>query len=99
MKARLVFHEKRLVWSTSLNSAGVVELKVWEVPRSEKYPAGRKLSLFLVAQGGVLVGVDNHKPKGPHLHVGKEERPFHYTDDNQLLNDFWALVRKAGFEP
>ncbi|HXQ22033.1 MAG TPA: DUF6516 family protein, partial [Candidatus Acidoferrales bacterium] len=86
-------------WSTSLNSAGVVELKVWEVPRSEKYPAGRKFSLFPVAQGGVLVGVDNHKPKGPHLHVGKEERPFHYTDDNQLLNDFWALVRKAGFEP
>ena len=47
----------------------------------------------------MLVGVDNHKPKGPHLHLGKEERPFPYTDDDQLLKDFWELVRKAGFEP
>jgi hypothetical protein len=99
MKARPVFHEKRLVWSPSLNSAGVVELKVWEVPRSEKYTAGRKFSLFLVVQGEVLVGVDNHRPKGPHLHLGKKERPFRYTDDDQLLKDFWELVRKAGFEP
>ena len=99
MKARLVFHEKRLVWSPSLNSAGVVELKVWEVPRSQKYPVGRKFSLFLVTQGEVLVGVDNHKPKGPHLHLGPAEFPFHYTDDEQLLKDFWDLVRKAGFEP
>ena len=99
MKARLVFHEKRLVWSSSLNSAGVVELKVWEVPKSVKYPAGRKFSLFLVARGEVLAGVDNHKPKWAHMHLGKEERPFHYTDDDQLLQDFWELVRKVGFEP
>jgi hypothetical protein len=99
MKARLVFHEKRLVWSSELNSAAVVELKVWEVPRSEEYPAGRKFSLFLIARGEVLVGVDNHKPKGPHLHLGGEERAFHYTNDDQLLQDFWELVRKAGFEP
>jgi len=48
---------------------------------SEKYPAGRKFSLFLVAQGEVLVGLDNHKPKGPHLHLGKDERRFHDADD------------------
>jgi len=42
MKARLIFHEKRLVWSPSRNVGGV--------------------------------------------------------DDEQLLKEFWALVRKAGFE-
>ena len=68
-------------------------------PRSEQYPVGRKFSLFLVAQGEVLVGIDNHKPKGPHVHLGNEERPFPYTDDDHLLKDFWELVRKAGFEP
>jgi hypothetical protein len=98
MKARLVFHEKRLVWSSKLNSAGILELKVWDVPKSEEYPAGRKFSLFLVAHGEVIVGVDNHKPKGPHLHLGEEERPFHYVDEDQLLKDFWELVRKAAFE-
>jgi len=76
-----------------------VELKVWEVPRSAEYPVGRKFSLFLVAQGKVLIGVDNHKPKGPHLHLGAEQRPFHYMDEGQLLKAFWKLVRKAGFEP
>ena len=65
MKARLAFHEKRLVWSSLLDSAGIVELKVWEIPRSEQYPAGRKFSLFLVAQGEVLIGIDNHHPKEP----------------------------------
>jgi hypothetical protein len=99
MTARLVFHEKRLVWSSKLNSAGIVELKVWEVPKSEEYPAGRKFSLFLVAKGAVLVGIDNHRPKGPHLHLGKDEQPFRYADDDQLLKEFWELVRKAGFEP
>ena len=99
MKARLVFHEKRLVWSPSRDAAGVVELKVWELPRSERYPSGRKFSLFLTFQGQVLVGLDNHPPKGPHLHVENEERAFGYTDEEQLLNDFWDLVRKAGFEP
>jgi hypothetical protein len=99
MKARLVFHEQRLVWTSSRNAAGVVELKVWDIPRSEKYPQGRRFSLFLVARGEVLVGIDNHNPKGPHLHLGQEEFQFHYTDDEQLLADFWELVRKAGFEP
>ena len=99
MKARLVFHEKRLVWSASRRAAGVAELKVWEIPRSETYPDGRKFSLFLVAQGEVLVGIDNHRLKGPHVHRGPEEVPFPYTDDEQLLNEFWRLVRKAGFEP
>jgi hypothetical protein len=53
----------------------------------------------LVFQGQVLVGIDNHQPKGPHLHLDQEEIPFRYTDDEQLLKDFWDLVRKAGFEP
>ena len=99
MRARLIFREKRLVWSPSRNVAGVVELKVWDLPRSKGYPGGRKFSLYLVSQGEVCVGIDNHEPKGPHLHLGHEEFPFDYRDDEQLLSDFWDLVRKAGFEP
>ncbi len=72
---------------------------MWDIPTSDTYPEGRKFSLFLIAQGEVLVGIDNHKPKGPHVHRGDEERPFHYTNDEQLLQEFWKLVRKAGFEP
>lgn len=79
--------------------AAVAELKIWSVPRSKDYPHGRKFSLFLVSGGQVVVGVDNHKPKGPHLHLGDRELPYLYRDDVALLADFWDLARKAGFEP
>lgn len=55
--------------------AAVVEIKIWDVPKSKDYPSGRKFSLFLVAEGEVVVGFDNHKPKGPHLHLGNRELP------------------------
>jgi hypothetical protein len=49
--------------------------------------------------GEVVIGIDNHKPKGPHLHLGNKELPYTYQDEEILLIDFWDLVRKAGFEP
>lgn len=76
----------------------VAELKLWSVPRSKDYPEGRKFSLFLVANGEVLVGIDNHKPKGPHLHLGEQEVPYLFRGEEELLSDFWDLARKAGFE-
>jgi hypothetical protein len=99
MKARLVFHEKRLLWAPATAMAGLAELRVWEVPKSSDYPSGRKFSLFLITEGTVLLGIDNHRPKGPHLHLGDRQVPFRYESDDQLLRDFWELVRKAGFEP
>ncbi len=98
MKARLVFHEKRLLLSEA-GAVGIAEIKVWEVPRSAHYLNGRKFSLFFVVGGEVVVGIDNHKPKGPHLHIGGQELPFRHESDEQLLDDFWMLIRKAGFEP
>ena len=95
MKATLVLHEKRLVASAT----AIAELKVWQVPRSRDYPTARKFSLFFIVDGEVVVGIDNHKPKGPHLHVGGREEPYVFTTVEQLLDDFWALVRKAGFTP
>ena len=97
MKATLLFHEKRIVENVKTGELAVVELKIWQL--AIHYPEGRKFSLFLVASGTVLIGIDNHKPKGPHLHLGKEEVPYVYVDDNVLLADFWDMTRKAGFKP
>jgi hypothetical protein len=71
---------------------------VWEVPRSSDYPRGRKFSLFLVVDGNVVIGIDNHKPKGPHLHRHGQEQPIVVADEERLLGDFWELVKKEGFE-
>lgn len=98
MKATILFHEKRLLRNPRTGDAAVAELKVWSVPHSRDYSQGRKFSLFLVAGGDVVLGIDNHKPKGPHLHLGNRELPYLYRDDASLLRDFWDLARKAGFE-
>ncbi len=99
MKAILLFHEKRILANEKTGDLAIAELKIWRIPRSQHYPVGRKFSLFLVAGGTILVGVDNHKPKGPHLHLGAEEVPYGYSTDEQLIADFWDMARKAGFKP
>lgn len=98
MKAKLVFQEKRFVHHTASGAAGIVEIRVLEVPKSKDYPHGRKFSLFLTVNGEIIVGIDNHKPKGPHLHLGDQELPYLYRTNSKLIADFWDFVRKAGFE-
>jgi hypothetical protein len=99
MRARLVLREKRVVWSSSTGKVGIAEIKVWQVPHSAHYPEARKFSLFFTVDGNVLVGIDNHKPKGPHLHYRGGERSLTVTDEGKLLAMFWDLVRQEGFEP
>ena len=99
MKAEPIFTEKRMLHNPVTGEAAIAELKIWNVPRSKDYPEGRKFSLFLVSGGEVVVGIDNHKPKGPHLHLGNRELYYLYRDQDSLLADFWDLARKAGFEP
>ncbi len=47
-------------------------------------------SLFFVffKQGQVIVGYDNHYPKGPHKHIHGIEYPYEFTDIHKLLDDF-----------
>jgi hypothetical protein len=99
MKAIKIFHEKRMMLNQKSGEAAVAELKVWSVPGSKDFPEGRKFSLFLVARGQVIVGMDNHKPKGPHIHLGEHELPYSFRGEKELLMDFWDLTKKAGFEP
>lgn len=98
MKATLLFYEKRILEHENSGELGIAELRIWRVPKTQ-YPTGRKFSLFLVVGGKVLIGIDNHRPKGPHLHLGEEEVPYTYFSVDQLLEDFWDMVRKAGFKP
>ena len=99
MKAELLFHEKRILYNKTTDQMAVAELRIWKIPQSKAYSKGIKFSLFLVAEGEVLVGIDNHKPKGPHLHLSNREIPYNYVDEENLLKDFWDLARKAGYEP
>ncbi len=98
MKATPVLKEKRMLVNSTTDKIAIAELKIWEIPKTKDYPQGIKYSLFLVCDGVVILGFDNHKPKGPHLHLGDQELNYPFKNEKALLNDFWDLVRKAGFE-
>ena len=68
----------------------IVEMKIWEIPKSERYPAGYKYSLYGVYGGRVLVGYDNHHPKGDHRHIGEIESDYEFANLEKLKNDFRA---------
>jgi len=36
--------------------------------------------------------MDNHHPKGPHIHVNNEELPYEYIGLDRLVNDFRQLI-------
>lgn len=38
--------------------------------------------------------MDNHHPKGPHIHVNEKEFDYIYIDDETLIEDFQKWVLK-----
>jgi hypothetical protein len=97
--ATLLYHSKIQVIHGSSEEVAIAELKVWEIQATSYYPEGRKFSVFLVwkESGEVIIGFDNHKPKGPHLHRQGREESYEFKDVNQLIEDFWSLARMEGF--
>jgi hypothetical protein len=85
-----------------LHNAVIVEMKIWEVPKDERFPQGYKYSLFAVMNGQVLVGYDNHHPKGHHRHIEDKELPYPFNTLESLKSDFKAdlvvQLKKAGSE-
>tara|TARA_Y100000590_G_scaffold112202_1_gene127980 strand:- start:1689 stop:1985 length:297 start_codon:yes stop_codon:yes gene_type:complete len=84
-KASLVLHDKVL-----LKGNVIVETKIWEISDKKRYPDGLKYSLFAIFQGEVLVGYDNHHPKGHHRHIDGQEFKYKFSTLEKLKNDFKA---------
>jgi hypothetical protein len=75
----------------------LVELVLWQVPRSAAYPDGRRYRLAFVPAGAEAPGIlcDNHHPKGYHRHCGRAEDAYPLTTVARLLQDFLEDVRRA----
>ena len=78
-------------------SLGIFEFVVWSVPKTKDYPEGTKYRAWLSVEGQTVFGFDNHKPKGPHLHVGDKELGYVYRGLTQLRADIVAMIEKEGF--
>jgi hypothetical protein len=87
-KATLIYYFKEAV-----QRRYVLEQTIHAVPLDNRYPDGVKYSLtFSDTRTGDRVLMDNHQPKGPHVHLGEEEIPYEYINDKTLLGDFKKFV-------
>ena len=88
MKARLVLWQKN-----TLKDRYILEMKIYEVDPSERNPDGVKYSLILAdLWTGKSVPMDNHHPKGPHVHVDNHESEYSFETVDMLVEDFKQLV-------
>lgn len=70
-KAILLFRDK-LVFS----DGAIQEMVIWRLPDSDpERPHGLKYSLYFGKDGERIVGYDNERGKGDHIHYGMTEEP------------------------
>lgn len=88
MKTTLVyFHKARL------QEKYVLEMEIHRVAKSAKYRDGVKYGLILFdLHSGKRVLMDNHHPKGPHIHLNNQEIPYQFVNEEKLIKDFKNLV-------
>lgn len=56
-----------------------------------------KYRAWVSENGATVFGFDNHKPKGPHLHIGLSEVGYVFRGIDELRRDIVAMIRKEGF--
>ena len=90
MKVELKFYNKQII-----ESGHVMEVKIYELPKSLEYPNGFKYSLIIIDPNtGHRVLMDNHKPKGHHYHLDQIEYNYEFESIKKLLLDFKKLAQE-----
>jgi hypothetical protein len=88
MRATLIRHEKFIV-----RRRYIIEITVHEIPKSAHYQDGLKWGLICVDRiSGKRVLMDNHHPKGPHLHIDDQELSYEFHGLDRLVSDFRKLI-------
>jgi len=88
MKAVKILHTKEVTGDE------IVEIKIWQVPKSADKPYGVKYSIAYIKGGERLLGYDNAEGKGDHRHYGNKEEPYGFNSIWNLLSDFKSDLRK-----
>ena len=88
MKANLVYWHK-----ARLQGRYILEMEIYEVAKSTRYPDGVKYGLILFdPKTEKRVLMDNHYPKGPHIHLNDQEISYHYINEEKLIKDFKEMI-------
>lgn len=88
MKAKLVYWHK-----ARIKDHYILEMEIHQVGKSKRYTHGIKYGLTLVdLHSGKRVLMDNHHPKGPHIHLDNHEMPYKFENEERLIQDFKEIV-------
>jgi hypothetical protein len=74
-----------------------VKISIWKLPEKNwiRYPIKFKYSLICInTKTGQKVLMDNHHPKGPHVHLDNVELNYNFKDVKGLLVDFKDYCRQ-----
>jgi hypothetical protein len=95
----MLYKQKLILIHPKTDELGIAEIKVWKVPKDEHYKEGIKYSLFFVLKdsGVVILGYDNHRPKGHHRHSGNNEEKYSFKGIEQLMDEFFSEIKLKGF--
>lgn len=88
MKADLRFYIKDII-----EGRYILELSIHNVGKSNRYPDGVKYGLICFdTKTRKRILMDNHHPKGHHIHIDDTELDYEYVNDEKLIDDFNKLV-------
>jgi len=91
-KATLIERTKR-----RLPDGSIIERVIWQVPAPVPPTLhGFKYRLVYIRDGVRVVGFDNERGKGDHMHLDGQERPYTFTNLRQLSADFNREITKRG---
>jgi hypothetical protein len=90
MGAELLFHRKNIE-----SDGGIIEMKIWKVPRSTDKAFGLKYSLVYIQNGKRIIGYDNAEGKGDHKHYRNKEYQYRFSNIDNLVKDFCTDLEKA----
>mgnify|MGYP001576991938 FL=1 len=93
--AKVIFEHKE----TAANG-DIVEIHIFEVPKSEKQPEGVSYTMAYIRNGERIVGYDNfegHLFEGSshHKHVLGRILPYEFVDEWKAIEDFYIEIEKA----
>jgi hypothetical protein len=97
VKAAEILRQKIVLNHKDGERFAIYEIVIWKIPVTKDYPTGVKYRAWVSEDGKTLFGFDNHKPKGPHLHVGETELGYVYRGLDALREDIAAMIRQEGF--
>ncbi|MCK4486145.1 MAG: hypothetical protein KAU38_05200 [Desulfobacterales bacterium] len=87
MKAKLIYHVKQID-----KDGDIVEIKIWQIPKSKDKPHGLKYSFAYIREGKRVIGYDNAEGKGDHKHIGDRQIPYQFNNIDQLFLDFYQDI-------